>query len=80
MGHSLIPEEDDLAAYHIDQRLLDLVETLNYFLADSVDLADTLKQWSGGMDQAHMLYLYGSMLVTFTFGREIIKGQPRFVG
>ena len=79
-GASLIPEEDNLAAYHIDQRLLDLVETLNYFLADSVDLADTLKQWSGGMDQAHMLYLYGSMLVTFTFGREIIKGQPRFVG
>ena len=79
-GASLISEEDDLAAYHIDQYLLDLVETLNYFLADSVGLADTLKQWSGGMDQAHILYLYGSMLVTFTFGREIIKGQPRFIG
>ena len=78
-GATLIPEEDDLATYHADQHLLDLVETLNYFLAGSVDLADTLKHLSGGMDQAHMLYLYGSMLVTFTFGRDIIKGQPRFV-
>ena len=68
-----------MATYHADQHLLDLVETLNYFLAGSVDLADTLKHLPGGMDQAHMLYLYGSMLVTFTFGRDIIKGQPRFV-
>ena len=53
-GATLIPQEDDLT-YHVDQHLLDLVETLNYFLADSVDLADTLKHLSGGMDQAHML-------------------------
>ena len=79
-GATLIPEEDDLATYRADPHLLDLVETLNYFLADTVDLADTLKRWSGDMDQAYMLYLYGLMLVTFTFGREIIKGQPRFVG
>ena len=78
-GATLISQEDDLATYHVDQHLLDLVETLNYFLADSVKTADTLKHWSGGMDQAHMLILYGSMLVTFTFGRDIIEGQPRFV-
>ena len=77
-GATLIPEEDDLAAYHIDQHLLDLVGTLSYFLTDSVDLANTLEHLSGGMDQAHMLYLYGSMLVTFVFGRDIIEGQPRF--
>ena len=78
-GASLMPEEEDLAAYHIDQHLLDLVETLNYFLADTVNLAETLKQWCGGMGQADMLYLYGSMLVAFAFGRDLIEGQPRLV-
>ena len=54
-----------------------LLEAQFAFLTEARDDDGVFKKLLEGMSDAEMLYLYSSMLVSFIFGRDVIKGQPR---
>ena len=67
-----------LAAYPVDPNLLSLIDSLSQFLAGGHDFTRLTDNPPQGVEPSHVLYLYAAMLFSFIFGREIIKGQPRF--
>ena len=73
------PFEDNSASYRVDPNLIELLEELTEFLAEPgrIDFAGTTTNPPKGVNSAQMLYLYGAMLFSFVFGRDVIKGQPR---
>ena len=73
---SRVPLEDDPPSPHIDQHLLDLLETLDGFTADSTNFAGAVKNPSSGVNEAQILYYCGTRLVKLVFGREVLSQQP----
>ena len=76
-GAALMPHEDGPTANQANPHLLEVLEMLRSFLGGNVDFVGAAKNPPEGVSSAQMLYLYGSMLVEFAFGRDVIKGQPR---
>ena len=75
---SLAQSSPVLAAYSVDSNLLSLIDALSQFLARDYGFTRLADNPPQGVQPSHVLYLYAAMLFSFIFGREIIKGQPRF--
>ena len=69
--------EDDWTAYQVDPYIRQLLETQFKFLTKARDDDGVFMKLLEDMNDAQMLYLYSTMLVSFVFGRDVIKGQPR---
>ncbi len=70
---------DGPTAHQVDQHLLELIEVLDRLLVGRVDISDVVRNPPKGANRGQMLYIYASVLVRFTFGRDLIEGQPSFV-
>ena len=76
---SFTPFEENQASYQVDPNLIELLQELTDFLGGPgrIDFAGTTTNPPEGVNSAQMLYLYGAMLFSFVFGRDVIKGQLR---
>lgn len=74
-GATLMPHEDNPAAHQIDPHLLDLLALLNNFFTLPMDIIDAARNPPEGVNSAHILYCFGSMLVRIVFGRDVINHQ-----
>ena len=74
-GATLFHSEEDWDSSQVNPHLVQMLETQLAWLTESSQ--DTIKKLRGVEDisDEKMLYLYGAMLVSFVFRREVIKGQ-----
>ena len=67
-----------LADFPVDSNLLGLIDPLKQFLAAGYDFTRLIDNPPPGTEPVHGLCIYAAVLVSYIFGREIIKGLPRF--
>ena len=72
---SRVPPEDYPPSFHTDQHLLDLLETLDDFIAGSKSFANAANNSTNGISGSQVLYYCATRLVKLVFDREVLKQQ-----